>query len=211
MKSCKYLPLVLLVVLAGCGGGKDKKKTTKKKQEVFTQVDIPTANDAGFLFDEMSNEFVKLGDNIESDANIVNSEDEFKWLENEEVLANEDFKIVHFDFDKSTIRADQEPLVERNIALAKSLLDEDGGDEVTFVVEGHACSSAGTRAYNIALSEERAKVERDRFVAAGIPVENVKIVARGSEIPVKINGVPVTGDRVAQGPNRRDEVRVIYS
>src|SRR5271156_3810165 len=115
MKSCKYLPLVLLVVLAGCGGGKDKKKTTKKKQEVFTQVDIPTANDAGFLFDEMSNEFVKLGDNIESDANIVNSEDEFKWLENEEVLANEDFKIVHFDFDKSTIRADQEPLVERNI------------------------------------------------------------------------------------------------
>ncbi len=214
MKS-QYLPLVLLscIVLAGCGG-KDKKKkmdTKKGKHEMSTQVDIETAGtESGFLFDDLNNEFVKLDDNIEAEANVLNN-DEFDWLEEEDVLANEDFKVVRFDFDKASIRPDQEPLVVRNIDLAKTLLDEGTAEEVTIVVDGHACSSAGSRAYNLALSEKRAKVLRDRFVAAGIPAEKLKIVARGSEVPVVINGQPVTGDRVAQAPNRRDEVRIIYS
>jgi outer membrane protein OmpA-like peptidoglycan-associated protein len=211
MKS-QYLPLVLLVVLAGCGGKDSKKKKVESKrgkQEVFTQVDIPTAGDEStFLFDDMNNEFAKLDDNIES-ASLVESDD-FTWLEEQDVLGNEEFKVVHFDFDKATIRADQEGLVARNIELAKTLLAE-GAEDVTVVIDGHSCSSAGSRAYNLALSEKRAKTLRDRFVAAGIPAENLKIVARGSEMPAVINGEVVTGDRVAQAPNRRDEVRAIYS
>jgi peptidoglycan-associated lipoprotein len=212
MKS-QYLPLVLLscalVFLAGCGG-KDKKKkdTTKKgKQEMFTQVDIPTADGDTFLFDDLNGEFNKLDDNI--DATAV-SADDFKWLEAEEVLQTAAFDVIHFDFDKANIRPDQEPLVKHNIAIAKELIDENS-EEVIFAVEGHACSSAGSAAYNLALSEKRAKVERDRFVAAGIPQERVKIVARGSEMPVTVNGAPLTGDRAAQAPNRRDEVHAIYS
>jgi outer membrane protein OmpA-like peptidoglycan-associated protein len=211
MKS-QYLPLVLLccalAFLAGCGKDKKKKDTTKKgKQEVFTQVDIPTADGDTFLFDDIKGEFDKLNDNIDTGAV---SADDFKWLEAEEVLQSEAFDVVHFAFDKSDISPDQEPLVKRNIALAKELLDGNG-PEVNFVVEGHACSSAGSAAYNLALSEKRAKVERDRFVAAGVPQEKVKIVARGAEMPVLVNGAPLTGDRAAQGPNRRDEVRAIYS
>lgn len=210
MKS-QYLPLVLLccalAFLAGCGKDKKKKDTKKGKQEMFTQVDIPTADGDTFLFDEFNGEFNKLDDNI--DATAV-SADDFKWLEAEEVLKGEAFDVVHFDFDKSNIRPDQEPLVQHNIAIAKELLEENGS-EINFAVEGHACSSAGSAAYNLALSEKRAKVERDRFVAAGIPSEKVKIVARGSEMPVIVNGVPVTGDRVAQAVNRRDEVHAIYS
>lgn len=210
MKS-QYLPLVLLccalAFLAGCSKDKKKKDTSKKgKQEMFTQVDIPTADGDTFLFDDLNNEFNKLDDNIDA-AGV--SADDFKWLEAEEVLQTANFDVIHFDFDKSAIRPDQEPLVKHNIAIAKELLDENS-EEVIFAVEGHACSSAGSAAYNLALSEKRAKVERDRFVAAGIPAERVKIVARGSEMPVLVNGIPLTGDRATQAPNRRDEVRAIY-
>jgi outer membrane protein OmpA-like peptidoglycan-associated protein len=206
----QYLPLVLLVVLAGCGGKNKKTKAdTKKgkKHEMFTQVDIPTAgNESDFLFNDMTNEF-DIADNIESEADILKS---FDFLE-EDVLNSETFKVVHFDFDKSSIRADQEPIVQRDIQVAKALLDEDANAEVTIVIDGHSCSSAGSRTYNLALSEQRAKTLRDRFVAEGIPAENLKIVARGSEVPAVVDGAPVTGDRTAQAPNRRDEVRVIYS
>jgi outer membrane protein OmpA-like peptidoglycan-associated protein len=210
MKS-QYLPLVLLccalAFLAGCGKDKKKKDTKRGKQEVFTQVDIPTTDGDTFLFDDLNSEFSKLDDNIDTSAV---SADDFKWLEAEEVLQNEPFDVVLFDFDKSSIRPDQEPLVKHNIALAKELLEE-ADAEVSFAVEGHACSSAGSAAYNLALSEKRAKVERDRFVAAGIPKERIKIVARGSEMPVTVNGAPLTGDRATQARNRRDEVHAIYS
>ena len=174
---------------------------------MFTQVDIQTADGDTFLFDDLNGEFNKLDDNI--DATAV-SADDFKWLEAEEVLQSEAFDVVLFEFDKSNIRPDQEPRVKHNIAIAKELLEENG-NEINFAVEGHACSSAGSAAYNLALSEKRAKVERDRFVAAGIPQERVKIVARGSEMPVLVNGAPLTGDRAAQAPNRRDEVHALYS
>lgn len=210
MKS-QYFPLILLccVVLAGCG--KDKKKTNtarKGKQEVFTQVDIPTAGE-NLRFDDFGEEFVRLDDNIEADA-ALSSGEEFAWLEEDDVAGSDEFEVVRFDFDRSSISPDQEPIVETNISLALELI-EGGAEDVTIAIDGHSCNSAGSRAYNLALSEKRAKTLRDRFVEAGVPADRLKIVARGSEIPAVVNGHPVTGDRMAQAPNRRDEVHVIYS
>lgn len=205
----QYLPLVLLccVVLAGCGGKKGKKNYNKKgKQEVMTQLDIDTASEASFFFDDITGEFAELDDNVESGANIQ----EFTWLEEDEDLQEGEFKVVHFDFDKASIREDQEGLVAYNIDLAKDLL-EDEDEDATIVIDGHSCNSAGSRAYNLALSEQRAKTLRDRFVAEGVPANKVKIVARGAEVPAVVNGKAVIGDRSAQAPNRRDEIRVIYS
>ena len=76
----------------------------------------------------------------------------------------------------------------------------------TIVVEGHA-SPEGSSAYNLALSEKRAKALRDRLVAAGVPANLIKIVGRGKEMPVLANN----SDRQANWVNRRDEIRLIYS
>ena len=79
------------------------------------------------------------------------------------------------------------------------------------VIDGHACHSAGSRAYNLALSERRAKVLADLMIEAGIPADCVKIVGRGDEMAALVNGKPVDGDREQQWPNRRDEIHVVYS
>ena len=78
------------------------------------------------------------------------------------------------------------------------------------VIEGHACQE-GTPAYNVALSEKRAKIVADHFVAAGVPSSSIKVVGRGQECPAVINGKTVNGSREDRAPNRRVEVRVIYT
>ena len=74
------------------------------------------------------------------------------------------------------------------------------------VVEGHACDSAGSAIYNMALSERRAKFIALQFTQAGIEKMNIKIAARGQEMPVH-NG----GNRHEQAVNRRVEVYAIDS
>ena len=61
----------------------------------------------------------------------------------------------------------------------------DEGGEPTIVIEGHSCHSAGSKTYNMVLSERRAKAVSDRLVAAGIPADKIKIVSRGQECPAK--------------------------
>ena len=58
----------------------------------------------------------------------------------------------------------------------------------------------------MALSEKRAKTVADKLIAAGIPQENIKVVARGQECPEKDSfGNEITGSIAQQAPNRRAE------
>ena len=74
------------------------------------------------------------------------------------------------------------------------------------VIEGHACHSAGSRAYNMALSERRARFAASRFSEAGISSTDIKIAPRGQEMPI-VKG----GGRQEQAPNRRVEIFAIDS
>ena len=51
----------------------------------------------------------------------------------------------------------------------------------------------------------------DVFVAAGVDRSAIKIVGRGQECPAMINGKAINGSREQRAPNRRVEVRVIYT
>jgi len=67
------------------------------------------------------------------------------------------------------------------------------GVKATVIIEGHACHSAGSAIYNLALSENAAKVLADRLVDAGISRGQIKIVGRGNQFPAIKDGKPVTG------------------
>lgn len=208
MKNNKLaFALILLVSIAGCGGRKKAQTQTKTPQkEVFSEVDIPVAGDSvRSFFDEDVQEFTYAPDQID----LIDSSD-LTWQE----LSSQaqEFKTVYFDFDSDRIRADQEQSLAYDIELVKKKIQNRNDEQpITIVIEGHSCHSAGSSVYNLALSERRAKQLKDRFVAAGVAPENIKIVGRGQEIPAIVNGRPVEGDRQAQWPNRRDEIRIIYA
>lgn len=200
----QYAALVLLLVVGMAGCGKKKKKDLKSpKADVYTELDIPVAGTQENFFDENVEGF-NLADDLQVAQAAV--QDEYSWVED---TKRDGFPVVYFDFDSTSIRPDQEETLNRDIALALKKYQDN--NDITIVVDGHACHSAGSHAYNLALSEKRAKILADRLAAAGVPAEAIKIVGRGMEVPAIVDGKPVDGDRQQQWPNRRDEIHVIYS
>jgi len=103
---------------------------------------------------------------------------------------------VHFDFDKSELRADSRPTLEE----AADTLKDNTGVHVT--VEGHT-DSQGTEIYNERLSVRRAEAVFRYLVNRGIAPERMEVVGYGESKPVASND---TEEGRAQ--NRRVELHV---
>ena len=121
-------------------------------------------------------------------------------------------KIIYFDYDRNDIRADQTTHVAVNTDTVKHIINEsiEAGYNPIIQINGHA-SEEGTAAYNISLSEKRAKTIADAFTQAGVSEHNIKIVAHGKEQPALLDGKPIRGRCPQQELNRRVEVNVLYS
>jgi outer membrane protein OmpA-like peptidoglycan-associated protein len=152
----------------------------------------------------------EIEDSIEPDMEDVQDNTQtYNWAD---IAQDQDIlKAVYFDFDKSKVRDDQKETVVYDVEQVKELLAQarQGGVEPTVVIEGHACHSAGTKVYNLAISENRAKTVADLFKDHGVPQGNIKIVGRGDAIPVTVDGKKVTGSRKEQWVNRRVQVYII--
>ena len=86
---------------------------------------------------------------------------------------------VFFALDKSNIRADQRPQLEKQAAWLKKF------PATRISIEGHA-DERGTREYNLALGERRANSARDFLVALGVDPGRIKTVSFGKERPVAL-------------------------
>lgn len=209
-KSFLSLALLLsvLVGVSGCGK-KGVKSTAKNNKKVAWNDAVPVADDGvRSFFDDDINEFALADDGTKTLAQ--NDAKDFAWAS---AQSENGLKPVYFDFDRFAIRPDQEEVVGSDVKQVRSELKvaKKTGAAPVVVVEGHACHSAGSSVYNMALSEKRAKVLADRLTKEGIPSENIKIVGRGKEVPAVLDGKTISGGREEQWPNRRDEIHVIYS
>lgn len=86
---------------------------------------------------------------------------------------NED---VHFDYDKSIIRADSRQVLQKKAAYMRA------HPEVRVIVEGH-CDERGSRAYNMALGDRRAKAAKRYLLSLGISKARIKTVSYGKSRP----------------------------
>jgi peptidoglycan-associated lipoprotein len=222
IKKGSALLLVMLLSVAGCGKKRKCMQSCEQSKEI-SEIAMPvnqSSEDVKSKFDDDISEFALVDEtpndtkktDIKSEE-IAEEEDlnnEFSWIDEEDVR-DESLKTVYFDFDKYSIRADQEASVCQDIDTLKKKISEaeKTGSKMTVVVEGNACNSSGSAAYNMALSEKRAKILADRLVGSGIPRTQVKVVGRGQEYPAMVNGKPVTGTREEQWLNRRDEINII--
>lgn len=86
-------------------------------------------------------------------------------------------RVVYFDFDKSAIRADAYETLQ---AHAQYLANHQGA---TIRLEGHA-DERGTREYNMALGERRAKAVVSFLTANGAAGSQLEVVSYGEEKPL---------------------------
>ena len=111
-----------------------------------------------------------------------------------DVDIGEPYVKIYFDYDQDTLREDA-----LSDLLKVSRLMKDN-PKYTLLVEGHA-DERGTREYNLALSERRAKAVEDFLSASGVSSFNVEVVGYGEEKPVDVGS-----NESAWSQNRRAEL-----
>jgi len=83
---------------------------------------------------------------------------------------------VFFDLDKSEVRDDAKPVLQRDADWLKKW----GSVRVT--LEGH-CDSRGSAEYNLGLGSRRATALKTYLVSLGVPEGRVTVVSKGKEQP----------------------------
>jgi peptidoglycan-associated lipoprotein len=83
---------------------------------------------------------------------------------------------IYFDFDQYNVRADAQPVLERN---GQWMRNESGK---SLLIEGH-CDERGTLAYNLVLGEKRAKSAKRYLENLGIPSSRLHTTSYGEVKP----------------------------
>ena len=83
--------------------------------------------------------------------------------------------ILYFAYDKSDISSESRAKIR---SLAKVIKD----NGLSVRVEGH-CDERGTREYNLALGEQRAKTVAELLIINGVPSNKITTVSYGEEKP----------------------------
>ena len=106
-------------------------------------------------------------------------------------------RVIYFDFDKSEVKSEFQDLITAHAEYIA------GHPDITVVLEGHA-DERGTREYNIALGERRAKAVKQLLVLQGVAEKQLQVISFGEERPVALGH-----DESAWSLNRR--VELLYS
>ena len=102
--------------------------------------------------------------------------------------------VVYFAFDKYELTPESRAIL---LAHAEKLK----GASVAVRLEGHA-DERGSREYNMALGEKRAKAVKDFLVLQGVSAASLETVSYGEERPVALGH-----DEASWSQNRRVEVK----
>lgn len=200
--SLKFIPLLLVFALmAGCGG--------KKKIEEMASNAEPKAKQEAVDKDRQAGAVVVPDEKPASEA--VTSQDispegikggQYKTLGDGDTLTRQvqetgELYTVHFDFDKYSIRDEDQKLLTLN---AKWLSLNPG---VKIRIEGYA-DERGETEYNLALGDKRARSVARYIEDMGITGNRLSVISFGEENPVAREH---TEDAWAK--NRRAEFKVI--
>ena len=104
-------------------------------------------------------------------------------------------RVVYFDFDKYDIRYDAEAMLSAHA----SYLSAHPGARVR--VEGHA-DERGTREYNMALGERRAKAAAAYLTSKGASSSQIEVISYGEERPAALGH-----EESSWAQNRRAELQ----
>jgi peptidoglycan-associated lipoprotein len=102
---------------------------------------------------------------------------------------------VHFDYDKSAIRPEDQAVLVADGNALKTIFATDSNFIVT--IEGH-CDERGSAEYNLGLGDRRASATKEALINLGVPADKLKTVSYGKERPLCTDA-----DEACYGRNRR--------
>lgn len=190
-RRAKQFPIILLGALAllaaGCGGGQavhsDESVSSAPRSAAAGRGDaFPGGGRAGSSSGLGQSGQSGRGTLVESPSMSVSE------LEN---------ALIYFDFDKSDIRPDMRPILDRQGRFLLSYTD------VRVRVEGH-CDERGTVEYNIALGYRRAQKVKEYLVSMGVSGDRIETISYGEERPLDPGH-----NEAAWAKNRRAKLSVI--
>ena len=88
-------------------------------------------------------------------------------------------RVVYFEFDSIVLTTEATRIVEAHAEYLANNRD------MALVLEGHA-DERGTREYNLALGESRAKAVAEVFLGLGVSEDAIRIISYGEERPVDL-------------------------
>jgi peptidoglycan-associated lipoprotein len=88
---------------------------------------------------------------------------------------------IHFDYDKSDVRPQDQPVLQADADALKTIFQMDPNFVVT--IEGH-CDERGSAEYNLGLGDRRASATRDALVSLGVSGDKLKTISYGKERPL---------------------------
>lgn len=180
-KLMRYLIVVGLAAgLAGCEFVPLKKKNDLAKQDQ-AQVDGQNAGDG--TASQTVDQPVALDSGGEMSVTSLNDPNS--------PLSQ---RVLYFELDSSQIKDEDRQLISTHAEFIATHPD------VTVVLEGHA-DERGSREYNIALGEKRAKAVKQLMVLQGVSNSQIQVISFGEERPVALGH-----DESAWNLNRRVEI-----
>lgn len=106
-------------------------------------------------------------------------------------------RVLYFELDSSQIKDNDRDIITVHAEFIAAHPD------ITIVLEGHA-DERGSREYNIALGEKRAKTIKQLMTLQGVSEKQIQVISFGEERPVALGH-----DESAWSLNRR--VEILYS
>jgi len=86
-------------------------------------------------------------------------------------------RMVHFDFAKSTLDAENRDILKNNYTVMARHADWE------YLIEGR-CDERGTEAYNLGLGQRRATAVRQYYIALGADGRRIATISYGKESPL---------------------------
>ncbi len=90
-----------------------------------------------------------------------------------------DQRVIYFDYDSSLLTPESEAIVQAHAQYLKT------ASEIKIVLEGHT-DERGTREYNLALGENRAKAVSRVMQALGLDSNRIQTISYGEERPTSL-------------------------
>ena len=182
MRNVLLVPILLMsVMLAGCGSlSKGKAETTA--HDAVVEPDRQTTTDSGEgasssgLSDDGRAGTRAFGGS-DGAADSGGRQQQVHVLDEPGSLLGK--RVVYFDFDKSDIKGEFRDIIA---AHARYLSDN---PSASVTLEGHA-DERGSREYNIALGERRAKAVQQMMLLQGAAKSQFSLVSYGEERPAAL-------------------------